>query len=1070
MRHLFLLLLGSLLLLPWCSVAQQRTIRGRVTDAAEKTPLPGVNITAKGTAVGVVSDAQGSYLLNLPAGATTLIVSSVGFVSQEITVGSRADIDVMLVADTRQLSEVVVTAVGIAREKKALGYSVSTISSDRLAQVSEPDPLRALTGKVAGVNVQGAGGAAGGSTNITIRGNSSLSNNNQPLFVVDGIPFDNSSFQTDGGFASGATFTNRAFDLDPNNIENMTVLKGAAAAALYGSRAANGAIVITTKSGKKKTKKGLEIAYNTSYSSEQIAGRPEFQSTYGQGTEWDTRYGVFGSWGAPYSSLDSTLHPVGVRYPTVFPELVGKKVKYEPFGQQNYDNFYQKGYVYENALNVSGGSEKSNLTAGFSRTENTGIVRFNTISRTTFNIGGNAQLNNGFYVNGSLSYVNTNQTSPQLTSSIGSGPSAIEILPWTPTSYDLTGYPFQNPITGASIYDRFGVDNPYWSVNNSPFTSKVDRYFGKFTIGFDPLSWLNVQYTAGFNAYTDRRRNVNGRGGEVFPNGNITEDNIYRQELDGNLLVTANRDLGPNWNLRAILGNNINQRVTERNVVFGDGIIVPGIANLNNTRIQLVQPVPGGNLVRQRFIAFFADVQLAYRDFAFLNVVARNDISSTLPRNNRSYFYPGVNGSLVFTELFGTKPKFLSFGKIRAGYTIVGNEASAYQTQTVFGINPGFSNPSPVNNASPFNGVNTLTQSNRLGSSTLQPEFIREFEAGTELRFFNNRIGLDLTYYNKISSAQIFTVDVAPSSGYLTRVVNLGRVRNAGIEIGLDLTPVQLSNGLKWTTYVAFTRNRNIVLDLGGPQELNYNSITGTVGSMHVVGQPYGLIRGEYYVRDNENNLLINPLTGKAILADRQGPVGNPNPDFILGLTNTVTYKGFTLSALVDWKQGGDILSISVAEMLSRGVTRDNEDRNRVLVPPGVLGDPNTKLPILAADGRKQPNNIPISINEFYFGTGAFAGSQGTADEFRVWDATAFRLREVSFGYQLPASLLKRTPFGSAGLSVSGRNLWYLAPNFPKYMNFDPEVNSLGAGNGQGFDLVAIPTTRRLGVNLRVTF
>jgi TonB-linked SusC/RagA family outer membrane protein len=1068
MTKLLRFLIGSIILLvPLTSWSQDRVIRGRVTSVIDQSALPGVNVSVKGTTAGAVTNAQGEYQLSLPTGATTLVFSSVGFQTVERTVGTSSTIDVVLETDVRQLSEVVVTAAGIAREKKALGYSVSTLSGTKLAQISEPDPLRGLTGKVAGVNVQGAGGAAGGSTNITIRGNSSLSNNNQPLFVVDGVPFDNSSFATDGGYSGGASFTNRAFDLDPNNIESMTVLKGAAAAALYGSRAANGAIVITTKNNRKRSRKGLEVAYNTSYSYETIAGRPEFQTTYGQGTEWDTRYGVFGSWGAPYTAIDSILHPVGVRYPTAFPELVGKRVKYESFAQQNYDNFYESGYVYENALSFSGGNEKASITAGFSRTANKGIVPFNTIGRTSFNVGGNAQLDNKVYINGSLTYVNTDQRSPQLTASIGSGPSAIEILPWTPTSYDLTGYPTTNPLTGASVYDRFGIDNPYWSVLNSPFTSKVDRYFGKFTVGFDPFDWLNVQYTAGFNAYTDRRRSVNGKGGEVFPNGNVTDDNIYRQELDGTLLITATRDLNKDFSLRAILGQNVNQRLTDRQVVFGDGIIVPGINDLDNTRIQQTQ---GGNLLKQRFVAFFGDFQLSYRDFAFLNLVARNDISSTLPKGNRSYFYPGINGSLIFTELLKTDPGILSFGKVRAGYTLVGNEASPYQTQTVFSINPIVANPSPVNTGTPFNGVNVMSLSNRLGSATLQPEFIREFELGTELRFFKNRLGIDLTYYRKISTAQIFTVDVAPSSGYLTRVVNLGKVQNQGIELGVDFTPVELSNGFKWNLYAAFTRNRNLVLDLGGPQELSYSAVTTAVGSIHVVGQPYGQIRGEKYIRDDEGNLLVNPLTGKAILADRQGPVGNPNPDFTLGLTNTFTFKNFTLSALFDWRQGGDLLSVSVAEMLSRGVTRDNEDRNKVLVPPGVLGDPNTKLPILAADGQKQPNNIPISVNEFFFATGAFAGSQGTADEFRVWDATVFRLREVSLGYQIPSSWLQKTPFGSASISFSGRNLWYLAPNFPKYMNFDPEVNSLGAGNAQGFDLVAIPTTKRYGVNLRFTF
>ncbi|TAG61115.1 MAG: TonB-dependent receptor, partial [Runella slithyformis] len=412
-----------------------------------------------------------------------------------------------------------------------------------------------------------------------------------------------------------------------------------------------------------------------------------------------------------------------------------------------------------------------------------------------------------------------------------------------------------------------------------------------------------------------------------------------------------------------------------------------------------------------------------------------------------------------------------NFLKVRGGITQVGNEASAYQTQTVFSINPTINNPSPIDTGTPFNGVNTMTQGNRLGSSALQPEKITEIEVGVEAKLFNNRVGIDFAWYNKVSSDQIFTVDLPGSSGYLTRVVNLGKVRNRGLELGLDLTPVLLSNGFKWNIYTAFTLNRNIVLDLGGPPELTYSTLTGSViGSMHVVGRPYGLIRGDVYVRDDEGNLLVNPRTGKAIIADRQAPVGDPNPRFFFGVTNSISYKGFSFSALVDYRDGGDLLSVTMAEMLARGSTRDTEDRNQVLVPQGVLGDPITRLPILSGDGKKQPNNIPISVNEFFFGTGAFAGSQGTADEFRVWDASVIRLREVSMAYQIPAKWLAKTPFGSASISLSGRNLWFKAPNFPKYMNLDPEVNSLGVGNAQGFELVSIPTTRRFGVNLRVTF
>jgi TonB-linked SusC/RagA family outer membrane protein len=1077
-------LFALLFLLPLLSFAQQRVVRGKVSDAAGKESLPGTTVTVKGSTSGTVTDAQGAYQINIPEKSAVLVFSSVGFQLKEVVVGNQQVIDIRLEPDTKQLSEVVVTAAGIKRDKNALGYSVSTLDANKLAQRSEPDPLRALTGKVAGVNVQGSGGAAGGATNITIRGNSSLGNNNQPLFVVDGVPFDNSSFGGTDGTVGGSTITNRAFDLDPNNILTMTVLKGAAAAALYGSRAANGAIIVTTKAGKSQSKKGLEITYSTGYSTETVAGLPEYQTKYGQGTNFDYRSGVFGSWGPPYAGYTSLIptratipHPLTTnnRYPSsIFPQFYQAdgttpiQVPYQSYSQTNAKNFFRTGNVFENALSVSNAGSKGNFTVGLSRTGNQGVVPENSITRTGVNIGGNAQLDNKIYVSGALNYVNTEQVSPQVTAANGSGSSIMDILMFVPTSFDLSGFPNTNPVNGNNVYDRVGTDNPYWSVANSPTTSKVDRYYGNVVLGADVRPWLNIQNTVGFNAYTDRRTVVNGKGGDYFPNGNITNDNIYRQELDNTLLVTATKPITENIGLKVILGNNINQRVTERQVVFGDGIIFRGINSLNNTSVTIPRVLPNNrNNFKQRYFAFFTDISLDYKNFAFLNLVARNDVSSTLPASNRSYLYGGASASLIFTEALKLPKGVLSFGKIRAGYTRVGNEATPYQTQTVYIANPVLGAGSTTGAiASPFGGQSTLTESDLLANAGLKPEFITELELGTELQFFNNRVGLDITYYNKLSTSQIFTVNAVPSSGYTQKVINLGRSSNEGIEIGLTATPVKLKNGFSWDISSAFTLNRNIVLDIGALKELPYGGFSD-LGSVHIAGRPYGQIRGSTYARDDAGNILVNPNTGKPILSGKTSAIGNPNPDFILGVTNSFTFKGITLSALFDWKKGGDMYSFTAYELLSRGATRDTEEREAILVGPGVLGDVNTLKPLLDGEGKTIPNNIGIAVADYYF-TGGFG--PGGAGETNVFDATVFRLREVSLGYQFPKKWLSKTPFGSAFLSFSARNLWYFAPNFPKYLNFDPEVSSLGAGNSQGFDFIGIPTTRRLGVNLRFSF
>ena len=1061
--------------------AADTIIKGKILGETGE-PFPGATIVEKGSSNGVASGVDGSFTLKVKQGAT-LVISAIGYSVTEIS--ASASETIKLQSAVKQLHDIVVTAAGIARQKTSLGYSVSTVTSEKLAQKSEPDPIRALTGKVAGVNIQSSGGVAGGGTNITIRGNSSLNGNNQPLFVVDGVPFDNSSFANVGGASVGGVgVTNRAFDLDPNNIQSMTVLKGAAAAALYGSRAANGAIIITTKAGKKKSRKGLEITYNTSYSVEQVAGLPEYQTKYGQGTNNDYRHGVYASWGQPFPGVKSML-PTRTTIPhqltrqfssAVFPEIyeadgvTPKQVPYKSYADQNVKNFFRDGSVYENAITISSGSEKGNFNAGFSHTMNNGIVPNNEINRTSMNVGGNIRLDNKFYASGSINYVITRQKTPPVGGLTGS---IMSTLMYVPTSYDLTNYPYENPIDGSNVYDYTGVDNPYWSVKHSLSTSAVDRYYGNLVLGFDPLPWLNVQNTIGFNAYTDRRISTRGKGSSSYPNGSITSDNIYRQELDNTLLLTVTRPLSSDLSLRAIVGNNVNQRLTDRKAFYGDNIIVADLIDMNNTSsITPIQLNNNRNILKQRYYAFFTDITLDYKNFASLNLVGRNDVSSTLPANNRSYFYGGVNGSLVFTEAFHMDKEILNFGKVRAGYTRVGNEASPYQTQSFYQINPILgASTTPANVGLPFTPAggavyNVVTQANLLTNANLKPEFITELELGTELQFFNNRIGIDFTYYNKRSTSQIFEVTAAPSSGYTTQILNLGEATNKGIEVGLNLSPIQTSEGFNWDIGANFTRNRNIIKDLGGYERFSYGGTNGT-SSVHIVGQPYGLIQGTGYARDSDGDILIDPNTGKPLQSGALLPIGNPNPDFILGITNTFRYKNLSLNVLFDWKQGGQIYSNTIGQMMSRGVTRDTEDREFQIVSPGVLGDINTLTALHDATGKKIPNNVAMSYEDHFFSGGM---GPGGVNEGSIFDATVFRLREVSLAYDLPKSLLGRTPFGSASISLTGRNLWYNAPNFPKYSNFDPEVSSLGVGNSQGYDNLAVPTTRRFGVNLRCSF
>lgn len=1042
-------------------------VKGKVMAKEDGAALAGVNVIIKGTQIGTTTDTDGAYTIQVPGPESVLVYSFLGFTTHEVPVQSQAVIDVQLQADTRMLSEVVVTAAGIERQSSTLGYSVATLKAQDLAQKSEPDPMRALTGKMAGVNIQGGGGVAGGSTNVTIRGNSSLGNNNQPLYVVDGVPFDNSTYAPSGDrqTQSNQSTASRAFDIDPNNIQSLTVLKGAAAAALYGSRAANGAIIITTKASAKKGKKGTEITYTTSYSLEEIAGLPDYQHTYGQGTNFDYRTAVYGSNGSAYSSRETIPHPLArpgynsTDFPSFYMAdgVTPVQVPYRSYAGKSQRDFFRTGSVFENGLTINSGSEKGNFTVGLGRTNNKGIVPGNEISRTSFNVGGNLRLENKFYTRGTINYVMTDQKSPP----IGGSGDIMSNLYYLPTSYDLSGLPFENPNTGANVYDRDGLDNPYWSVRHSPSTSNVDRYYGNFVLGFDPTPWLNIQNTAGFNAYTDRRMSVLGKGSSVYANGTINTDHIYRQELDNTLLLTVTKDLTPNLAIRAILGNNINQRKTERSAFSGDNIITAGINDITNTSTITLGNLPNNRArIKQRYFAFFTDITLDYKKFLSLNIVGRNDVSSTLPPQNRSYFYGGANGSLVFTEAFKMNSKTLTSGKVRLGYTRVGNEANPYLTTNVFTANADANGlGAPFSNGVVTN-VSTLTMSDILTNANLKPEFITEFETGTNLEFLNGRFTFDLTYYHKKSTSQIFTVRSAPSTGYTDRIINLGQTSNRGIEVTLGATPIEAPNGFRWNIDANFTKNKNMVDELGGFAQLVYGN------NVHIAGQPYGQIYRGRYARDEEGNILVNPQTAKPISASTSGVVGNPNPDFMAGISNTLSFKKFNMGFLFDWKQGGAIYSSNIGEAMARGVSKDTEDRYRLLIAPGVLGNVNTLQPILDENGNKIPNNTAITVIDYYFSGGY--GPGGVA-EGSVFDATVFRLREVSLGYQVPAGILNKTPFGAISISISGRNLWYKAPNFPKYMNYDPEV-STGAANNAGADSYGVPTTRRYGVNLRISF
>jgi len=1079
--------LNFVLLVGLClnGMAQSRTITGKITSADDGSAIPGVNVVLKGTSTGTVTDFDGNYSLGVPEEGGILQFSFIGLITQEIDIGNQSVISVAMQSDVKQLTEVVVTAVGIEREKKALGYSVENVDGKKIQQVSEPDPLRALQGKIPGVNISGSSGAPGSATRITIRGNSSMLGNNQPLFVVDGIPFNNDVNRIFTGLGDGAAYGSRVGDIDPNNVESITVLKGAAAAALYGSRAANGVVLITTKSGNaSSSRKGLEIEYNGSFGIENISNLPNYQNTYGTGTNFNYAQ-ANGSWGAPfigarpYATLDSIPHWYAGR--PGMEAYNGVNVPFRAY-PDNVENLFRTGKLYDNSISINVGNENAALSATVSNIIHKGFVPNTDYNRTSISVGGSATLENGLIVNGSVTYVRSEQDAVQsgVGSLGGNNQSAFARALYLGRNWDVHGQPYQNPVDFGSEFmvGRGQADNPLWSYENAGYTSLTNRSIANLSLGYDIFEWLNVTYKAGINTYTQRQKDFIRPGSTGADGlGRITTFDVNYEEIESNFLVTFNKSFYEDFNLRAIVGHNFNQRTSDAQSYQGTEYVVFDIDDMDNTN----NVVPfGGTYEQRRLFGVFGDVSLSYKDWAFLGITARNDWSSTLPKDNRSYFYPAITGSLVLSDALGISGPAISSLKVRGAWSQVGNDTDPYQLTPVYLINDYY-NITPYPTAQlPFTPTGGSTSAGATLSNTerdpnLKPEITTEYEFGVDLGLYNDRLVINATYYNRTTRDQIAGVSLPAETGFQQLLTNFGKVENKGFEVGVDLTPVRLSNGFEWNIFGTFTHNKNSVLELEeGVEEITLNNATygaqffaGGPSAVLRPGEEYGLIKGSINARDDEGNLLIDPANGQMIRDTDPAIIGNPNPDFIVGITNTFNFKGLFLSAVFDWREGGDLFSNTVLSMMGRGVTQDTENREMNWIIPGVYGDPNTLEPIRTEAGAKVQNQTMIETNSLWFGE-TFAIN--AANEWSVYDATVFRLREVTLGYNLPATLLENTPIGSARISLTGRNLWFSAPGFPEHTNYDPEVNQFQSSNVQGIEYSATPTTKRYSVNLNITF
>ena len=1029
------------------ALAQQKIISGTISDN-EGLPLVGATVVIVGTSTGVSADFDGNYSIGANVG-DVLNYSYVGYTDKSITVGVANSINVTLSPDN-ELEEVVVTAFGIKRNPVKLGYAVSVVENEEITENSEPDLIRSLAGKVAGVNVNFSTGVAGASNQLNIRGATTIGSASQPLIIVDGVAYSNPQVTTSSQTTGGGGYESGLSTLDPNDIASITVLKSVAAAALYGSRAVDGVIVITTKGGSGgTTNKKVNVTVSSGTYFENIANLPEYQNTYGNGVNGNY-VNANGSWGPRFDSLETI--PTWPNLLAAFPELGPT----QPFEAQpdNVKNLFQTGITLDNSVSLNYGGEDGSFSVTISDLEQEGYIPFNTYERTSISAGGNFKLNNGITVGGALSYADTEQIGGFFGENqfAGSASSFARTL-WLGRAWN-TSLPYTHPVTGASVIPNGGWDHPLWSWEHDQIQTESSRTVANVNLSYEFNDNISANYRVGFNKYNLDRKQIRDLGSRALNGlGGITTDEFLNEDIESTFLLNFDYDITDDIGFTGILGNNILQNKTDRHAIVANTFISPDIFTVeNNLNVTLSN---GLGSTQKRTVGVFGEIGLSYKDFLFLNATGRNDWSSSLPKDNNSYFYPSISGSLIFTEAFGLDSDVLTFGKIRAGFASGGRDADAEFLSRSFSVGQAF-------NSNPVIGNNTF-----FGDVNLTPEFTDEIEFGVDLEFFKRRIVVDFSLYKKNTTDLISPVPVPSSSGFATFNTNIGEIENKGVEVGLTLVPLQTDN-FKWSLFSTFTKNKNEVLELvEGVERIQFNP---NEVSHAIVGKPFGVFYGSRFARDDNGNFLINQSGGGIIQDLQNGIIGDPNPDFKMSFINTISYKNLTLKGQFDWKEGGDVHSSSIVALLGRGVTKDTEDREKTFVIPGFYGD-NNGDPILDTQGNQIPNSVQLSMNELYFSpAGGNTFGINSVDEAAVYDGTVYRLRELSLSYNMPKKWLDKTPFGKISITAVANNLWYFAPNVPKYTNFDPEVTSFGSTRLQGVEVSAAPTSKRYGFKVNLTF
>ncbi|KKB49751.1 SusC/RagA family TonB-linked outer membrane protein [Parabacteroides sp. HGS0025] len=1024
---------------PAIDISQQDTkVTGVVED--EFGPVAGASVVIKGTTNGTMTDMDGHFTLEGVKKGDIIQISFMGFATQDIPYTGQTTLNVKMQEDTQKLDEVVVTALGMKRDKKALGYAMQELKGDELLSSREPNLANSLSGKVSGLQIVRSSNGVGGSSKIVLRGNSSLTGSNQPLIVVDGTPMDNFTGGVDDVWGnSGADMGNGLSDINPEDIESMTVLKGASAAALYGSRAGNGVILITTKSGKKN--EGIGITVNAGITTESIFLKPDMQNSFGQGSvgAYDNQSRL--SWGPKAEGQMVT-------------DWLGRQVPLQTY--DNIDAFFRTGTSFNEGVSFQQNIKGTSVFTSINRSDDAGITPESKLNKTNITLRATTFLDEAekWKIDAKVNYINMNAHNRPIQ---GVNPSnAFNTIYNLPRSLNVKEFKNSVDEEGNMIWwdaSKNPQENPYWVTKYRQNNDTRNRLLGNVALKYAPTNWFDIELRGGTDYYTTTKNEKVYAGGNTSPRGLYNEGSETFYENNYSFLATARKDnlIDRLGGFVTFGGNLMMQKRTKMNASAGE-LLVPNLFSLNNG---VNKPTVTSELIRRKMNSLYGSLQLNWDGYLFLDVTARNDWSSTMSKANRSYFYPSVSLSAVISDMLpkigGSMPEWFTFAKVRASFAEVGNDLDPYQLYNNFTVGKD------------ENGNTTAAPGNVLFDSTVRSELIKSWEAGFDVRFFNNRLGLDAAWYKTNATRQLLNLPMDPFSGYSSRKVNAGNIQNEGVEVSLNGAILDNPKGLNWNATAQFSLNRNKIIDLYPGVTLYDIKTLDAIQIVAVQGSYYGDIYGQTFQRVEDKN---SPYYGQQIVGEdglplittNKSKVGNQSPDWMLGLTNNFAYKGFNLSFLIDFRIGGDLYSATASNLYSRGNaagTVVNGGRESFVVPNSVVQTP---------DGYKE-NTVAVTPQNYWERIGS-TGNYGLPEMY-TYDATNIRLRNITLGYDFNRAMLKKTPFQRLRLSATCNNVWMIHYNLP---GIDPESVSATNTNATGFENGAAPTSRSFTFNVTVGF